>query len=144
MKYLDGPKFCDPWERLWQLAIIYEFCSLRHYKPFLVFEFGKRDIMLILLFWFYNQKWRDASASLDAVRLVWNSVPDIFLNMDEMATVFEKIGLASNEIKDVYNFYCQAIDKFDCTLEPRSSMKIINGFQKALKRLVCPQNCNAI
>ncbi|KAF8770353.1 hypothetical protein HNY73_017898 [Argiope bruennichi] len=120
MKYLDGPKFCDPWQRLWQLAITYEFSYLRRYRPFSVFEFGKRDLMLVQLLWFYNQKGRDAAASLDAVRLVWNSVHDIFLNMDEMTTVFEKIGLTSNEIKEVYNFYFQAIDKLDCTLEPRS------------------------
>ncbi|XP_055951441.1 uncharacterized protein LOC129987491 [Argiope bruennichi] len=120
LKYLDGPKFCDPWQEYWQLTIAYEISSLIPYNPFSVFEFGKREIMLLQLLWFYKQKWRNASASLDAVRLVWNSVPDRFLNIDEMTTFFEKIGLASNKIKEVYNFYSQAIDKLDYPLEPRS------------------------
>ncbi|KAF8770364.1 hypothetical protein HNY73_017906 [Argiope bruennichi] len=120
MKYLDGPKFCEPWQRLWLLEIDIAFISLGRYKPFSVYKFGKREIMLLQLLWIYNKKGRDALAALDAVRLIWNSVSDIFLNMDEMTTVFEEIGLSSNEINDVYNFYIQAIDKLDCTLEPRS------------------------
>ncbi|KAF8770371.1 uncharacterized protein LOC129987490 [Argiope bruennichi] len=122
MKFLDTPKFCDYFKQLLTSKIRFECSRDRPNWRFTNFRtpVEKREILLLLLLWFRVLRFRIGLAAAEAVRLVWESVPDTFLNNEEMTAAYERFSISPEEIAKIYKFYCRAVGKVDSTVEPRS------------------------
>ncbi|GBN70323.1 hypothetical protein AVEN_206111-1 [Araneus ventricosus] len=55
----------------------------------------------------------------EALRLVWSSIPDYFLCLEEMTDAYGNV-LSAKAITERYNFYKEAIRQTDICREPRS------------------------
>ncbi|KAF8770307.1 hypothetical protein HNY73_017853 [Argiope bruennichi] len=79
----------------------------------------QRTSLLLQLFWIHQNIFETNTAASEALRLVWNSVPDAHLSSEEINDIFKNI-LNSNEIVNLYKFYSEAVCEFHAVVEPRS------------------------
>ncbi|KAF8770372.1 hypothetical protein HNY73_017913 [Argiope bruennichi] len=80
----------------------------------------KRDCLLLHLYWSYLNRYRNFAAASKCLRMIWNSLPDSFLNYVEIEVTFGNKGFEPKEIEDIYKFYSNAVGEFNSKAVPRS------------------------
>ncbi|GBO23981.1 hypothetical protein AVEN_16600-1 [Araneus ventricosus] len=99
------------------------FCRFRGYTCYLeIFEALNRKhyryTMLWHLLWIYLIERRNPSDAPEALRLVWESIPDAFLSYGEIATAFEALG--PQRVERIYKLYSESVSEFDSSVHLRS------------------------
>ncbi|GBN04930.1 hypothetical protein AVEN_275561-1 [Araneus ventricosus] len=79
----------------------------------------ERNHLLLQIFWIYLTRWEDIPAAYEALRLIWNSIPHPYISSAEIEKAYTGV-LSSEEIKDIYEFYVEAVGEGTSEVQSRS------------------------
>ncbi|CAL1294443.1 unnamed protein product [Larinioides sclopetarius] len=120
LKYLDSPRFCDRFRVLLEKRILEKNSQLP--VPNSVIRSSarrRRRTLLLHLYWTHmNRTDNRYAAASESLRLIWNSLPDPFITLEEITAQFRTFS--HRRIAKIYNFYSLAIGEFRTAADIRS------------------------
>ncbi|GBN99617.1 hypothetical protein AVEN_152741-1, partial [Araneus ventricosus] len=123
LKYINVPRFSEDDYHLYFLQISSTRPNLTEERLRKAEKRMKRGRIhqMLQIIWMhidcrYHHCTEDAS---EALRLIWNSVPDAYISFKEIKRAFRGIFRAE-ELKNIYDFYAEAVGEFSESVQPKS------------------------
>ncbi|GBM41320.1 hypothetical protein AVEN_241480-1 [Araneus ventricosus] len=124
-KFIDAPKFCEyeftELKRIFALPYTYNPVGWRTIvRPVLKLPYSRRNFLVVQVVWTYEElQGRGRRGAVDALRLIWRSIPDSIITSEEFRSRFENI-FSLNHLTRVERFYQGVIGETPSGPEPRS------------------------